>query len=76
MALYEYLCRECETSFEVRRPMRDAEGDVTCPDGHRDVRRKISVFAAVGASAGGATAGDFAGGGGGCCGGACGCGGH
>lgn len=74
MALYEYFCRECETSFEVRRPMRDADSGVTCPEGHRDVRRKISVFAAVGASidaGAGSLEGPSAGG---CCGGACGCG--
>ena len=23
MALYEYLCRDCETSFEVRRAMSE-----------------------------------------------------
>ena len=71
MALYEYFCRECETSFEVRRPMRDADSGVTCPDGHRNVRRKISVFAAVGASDIAGSAGFESAGG--CCGGACGC---
>ena len=74
MALYEYLCRECETSFEVRRPMRDADSGVTCPEGHLDVRRKISVFAAVGASTEAGTATFDALSTGGCCGGACGCG--
>jgi putative FmdB family regulatory protein len=74
MALYEFLCRECETSFEVRRPMRDADADVTCPNGHANVRRKISVFASVGASADVGSGGFEASGVGGCCGGACGCG--
>ena len=31
MALYEYLCRDCETSFEVRRAMSDTDrrGDLS-----------------------------------------------
>jgi putative FmdB family regulatory protein len=74
MALYEYFCRECETSFEARRPMRDADLGVTCPEGHLNVRRKISVFAAVGALADAGPASFEAASAGGCCGGACGCG--
>lgn len=74
MALYEYFCRECETTFELRRPMRDADSSVTCPAGHLDVRRKISVFASVGASTEAGSGGLDATSGGGCCGGACGCG--
>ena len=49
MALYEYLCRDCETTFEVRRAMGDADSGATCPSGHTDVRRKLSMFASVGA---------------------------
>jgi putative FmdB family regulatory protein len=75
MAVYEYICRDCDTSFELRRPMGDADREVTCPNGHADVRRKLSVFVSVGASAGPA-AGAFGASppSGGCCGGACGCG--
>ena len=75
MALYEYLCRDCQTSFEARRAMDEADSGVTCPSGHTDVRRKLSMFASVGVRgtvAPTATAG--AGSAGGCCGGACGCG--
>jgi len=80
MALYEYLCRDCQTSFEVRRPMGEVDSSVTCPSGHTDVRRKLSAFSSVGvrATAGvdrlgsaGSSSGSPAGG---CCGGACGCG--
>src|SRR4051794_16537208 len=49
MAFYEYLCRDCDTSFELRRAMVDADDPVTCPNGHTDVRRKLSVFASIGA---------------------------
>ena len=74
MALYEYLCRDCEESFELRRAMGDADREVACPSGHTNVRRKLSVFASVGAAAGAGAAPATGGGGGGCCGGACGCG--
>ena len=75
MAFYEYVCRECDISFDLRRAMGDADRDVTCPNGHADVLRKLSVFASVGASAATATVrpGPTTSGGG-CCGGACGCG--
>jgi putative FmdB family regulatory protein len=73
MALYEYVCRDCDLSFELRRAMSDADRSVTCPQGHTDVRRKLSMFASVGASATSGTA-PMASAGGGCCGGACGCG--
>jgi putative FmdB family regulatory protein len=75
MALYEYLCRDCETSFEVRRAMGDADGGVTCPSGHTDVRRKLSMFASVGPlGTAAATTRLGPGSAAGCCGGACGCG--
>ena len=74
MALYEYLCRECQAPFEVRRSMEAVEGQVICPRGHTDVRRKLSVFASVGARTTEAAVAGPASGGGGCCGGACGCG--
>ena len=48
MALYEYLCRDCQTSFEVRRPMGEVDSSVTCPSGHTDVRRKLSAFSSIG----------------------------
>ena len=79
MALYEYLCRDCETSFEVRRSMSEPESSVTCPSGHTDVRRKLSMFASVWPRGMGTSTAAFGSApssrsGGGCCGGACGCG--
>jgi putative FmdB family regulatory protein len=52
MPLYEYRCRDCETTFEVRRPMSDAALSTTCPSGHPGAVRLLSVFASV--SSGGA----------------------
>ena len=75
MALYEYLCLDCETSFEVRRAMSDTDGAVTCPSGHTDVRRKLSTFVSVGSRANSSvSSAGSVGPAGGCCGGACGCG--
>ena len=48
--------------------MAEADHPATCPDGHGDTTRLLSVFA----STGGASPAPM--GGGGCCGGACGCG--
>ena len=76
MARYEYLCKDCGSTFELQRSMADAEGDVRCPSGHDQVRRRFSVYATSGAGSGpGADAQPMPsmGGGGGCCGGACGC---
>jgi putative FmdB family regulatory protein len=73
MPLYEYVCRDCDTSFELRRAMSDSDSRVTCPSGHTDVRRRLSVFASVGARAQTTPLGS-APTSGGCCGGACGCG--
>jgi putative FmdB family regulatory protein len=79
MPLYDYRCRDCDSTFEARRSIADADRDVTCPAGHTAVTRRLPVFAAGGRSSSGSAAmGDFAGpaagGGGGCCGGSCGCG--
>jgi putative FmdB family regulatory protein len=71
MARYEYLCKDCGSTFELQRSMAAAEGDIRCPDGHAQVRRRFSVFATTGGA--GAEAPAMGGGGGGCCGGACGC---
>jgi putative FmdB family regulatory protein len=73
MATYEFRCRACGTTFEQRRAMADADAPATCPGGHDDTARLLSVFA----STGGASATDRPSAmpmGGGCCGGACGCG--
>lgn len=73
MATYEYRCRACGTTFEQRRAMADADAPATCPAGHGDTTRLLSVFASTGgASASSAPSAPM--GGGGCCGGACGCG--
>ena len=34
MPLYEFKCRTCDDTFEVRRPMSQASDPATCPAGH------------------------------------------
>jgi putative FmdB family regulatory protein len=68
MPIYEYVCMECESHFEEL--VRNGEA-VSCPDCEAsNVRKQLSVFAAIGAR----DAPSLGGGGGGCCGGSCGCG--
>lgn len=72
MPLYEYRCRDCEETFELRRPMSEASDPAMCPHGHDDTVKLLSVFASVGASSvGGPGPAPSTGGGG--CGAACGC---
>jgi putative FmdB family regulatory protein len=71
--LYDYRCRECGDTFEVRRPMAESDAPAECPAGHADTV-KLLPLVAVGGRAGADPAPAPSGGGGGCCGGACGCG--
>ena len=72
MPLYEFKCRECDDTFEVRRPMSEASSPATCPQGHDGAVRLLSVFASVGASGAAAPVPASRPSGGGC-GGACAC---
>jgi putative FmdB family regulatory protein len=77
MPLYEFRCRTCDTTFELRRPMSEAGDPASCPDGHAGAVRLLSVFATAGAAVGGSSSSFPAprpSAGGGCCGGSCGCG--
>lgn len=71
MATYEFRCRACGATFEERRAMAEADAPATCPAGHADTTRLLSVFASTGGTS---PAPSMGGGGGGCCGGGCGCG--
>jgi putative FmdB family regulatory protein len=77
MPLYEYRCRTCDDTFELRRAMSESSEPATCPSGHDGAVRLLSVFASVGASNGqsggmsaGAAPAPSSGGG---CGASCGC---
>jgi len=48
MPIYEYICGNCETRFEMLRPMSQADNPVVCPRcASPNARRAISTFAAV-----------------------------
>jgi putative FmdB family regulatory protein len=73
MPLYEYYCAECQTKFDARRPMSEADAVIECKHCHSPrTSRVISLFATIGStkSNGQTMAESF---GGGCCGGSCGC---
>ena len=72
MATYEFRCRTCDDTFEVRRPMAEASDPAACPEGHTDTVKLLSMFARAGSSVGLPQAVP-ASSGGGCCGGSCGC---
>ncbi|MEE4543742.1 zinc ribbon domain-containing protein [Streptomyces sp. V4-01] len=69
MPRYEYRCKACGTTFEMRRPMSQSDAPAPCPQGHDDTVKLLSTVA-VGSSAP-APAPSGGGGGGGCCGGGC-----
>jgi putative FmdB family regulatory protein len=48
MPTYEFRCRTCDSVFEERRPMSEASAPATCPDGHPDAVKLLSVFASTG----------------------------
>ena len=70
MPTYEFRCRTCDDTFDVRRPMSQSGDPASCPAGHDDTVRLLSVFARTGFAGPGPIAAPA---GGGCCGGGCGC---
>jgi putative FmdB family regulatory protein len=78
---YDVRCRACGSTFEVNRPMAQADDPAPCPQGHQDTVRLLPTVGLAGragtSSHRAARAGDIApprASGGGCCGGGCGCG--
>jgi len=69
MPRYEYRCRTCGATFELRRPMSQANAPTPCPKGHDDTVKLLSTVSVGGAAS--AAPAPAAGGGGGCCGGGC-----
>lgn len=77
MPRYEYRCKSCGSTFELRRPMSQANAPTACPKGHDDTVKLLSTVS-VGVSSSGssgaaapAPSGGESAGGGGCCGGGC-----
>jgi putative FmdB family regulatory protein len=71
MPIYEYVCMQCESHFEE---LVRYDEQPSCPDcGAANVKKQLSVFAAVGGGASEQPTFTPPRGGGGCCGGSCGC---
>ncbi|ETK31351.1 FmdB family zinc ribbon protein [Microbispora sp. ATCC PTA-5024] len=69
MPRYDYRCRACGSTFELNRPMAEANAPATCPSGHDDTVKLLSTVAVTGKA--GAGPAPRASSGGGCCGGGC-----
>jgi putative FmdB family regulatory protein len=67
MPMYEYRCRTCGDTYTEQRPMAESAAASTCPGGHADTVRLLSVAGALT----GAHGVDAPPSGGGCCGGGC-----
>jgi putative FmdB family regulatory protein len=54
MPIYEYLCADCDTTFEKLRPMSKADAPTACVQcGGSQISRAISLFAAISKSSNG-----------------------
>jgi putative FmdB family regulatory protein len=67
MPIYEYICAECETKFELMRPMSQCGEPADCPVCKHKANRALSRFVCRSSSGSGVTS-PIAGGGGGCAG--------
>lgn len=47
MPLYEYVCDDCETRFELLRPASRMDDEADCPRGHHSAQRVLSAFATI-----------------------------
>ena len=50
---YEFRCRACGDSFDVKRPMSEASAPANCPQGHDDTVKLLSMVSLGGRSASG-----------------------
>lgn len=56
MPLYEYVCKECGTRFEVLQRVGASASDAACPKcGGREVAKQFSTFASALAGPGGSS---------------------
>ena len=65
MPLYDFRCRTCDDTFELRRPMAEADTPAPCPSGHTDTLRLLPVVS-LGGRAGAPAPAPTGGCGGGC----------
>jgi putative FmdB family regulatory protein len=65
MPIYEYICPDCKTKFELMRPISRSSEPADCPKCKHVANRALSRFVCRSGSEFGTTA-PIAGGGGGC----------
>jgi len=71
MPRYEYRCKECGFTFELRRPMAQSDAPAPCPRGHAETVKLLSTVSVAGTSSPAAGSPSPTSAGGGCCGGGC-----
>lgn len=72
MPYYEYVCSDCKTLFELKRPMKEMDDPTNCPECHSDhVIRQISKIFAFAHGDGGSVTSLGGGGCSSCSGGSC-----
>ena len=45
MPIYEYFCPDCESKFELLRPLSKSNEGAECPRCHKKAERALSTFA-------------------------------
>jgi putative FmdB family regulatory protein len=51
MPIYEYICQDCQTRFEMIRSIKQADADLNCVKCQSEnVKRRISLFNAASGS--------------------------
>ena len=45
MPIYEYVCPNCQTEFEIMSPFSEADKSINCPKCHSEAQKRISNFA-------------------------------
>ena len=45
MPIYEYICQECSSEFELLRPLSQSDKEAPCPKCRKPAQRKLSTFA-------------------------------
>lgn len=44
MPIYEYVCTKCNSEFEIRRPISEAEKATNCPKCRAPAQKQFSSF--------------------------------
>jgi putative FmdB family regulatory protein len=55
MPIYEYICHDCDSKFELLRPVSKADETATCPHCQKSAERVLSRFCCVSTDSEGVT---------------------